>query len=232
MRVAVIFFVLFAFTAAAQCRTDIECKGDRVCVAGECRAPTPGDGASAMLTQRPATLREVPGWSAGGAVLGFLSGGAVMGLSVASALTQGSFVPSLSFGASATLVFAVTTPIVEASSASVRTQAGVPGSFGLRLCAWIFYGLTLANALAAVTIGAAGGEVPTPLIYTLGGLGLTTEAMFSIEALVARSQASDLVAPTTAASSGWTVRLAPLVAVAPGRGISGAAAMLGVGGSF
>ena len=258
--------------AAAQCRADVECKGDRICVNGECRDPAPaarpqpppppppddapvlpspppppsseGDTSAPLppppppppssssvgdTGAAPSAVRELPGWALGGAIMGFVSAGVVGALAAGSAATAGDLVPSLPLGATATLVFAITVPIVATAGGSARYGAGVPGSLALRIVGWILYGLTLANAVVAVALGVE-SQVPVPVIASLGGLGVLTEVLMAIDALVARGQAVDVVERNTRGQQAG-VRIAPVIALSPSR-LGGAAMSFGLAGSF
>ncbi len=211
--------------AYAQCKSDLECKGDRVCVSGECRAPFGPPESSATAS------REMPGWALGGAILGFTSSGVVLALATGSAITNGNLAPAMTLGGAATILFGVTTPLVSTASGSVRDGANVPGVLGLRIAGWVGYGLTLSNAVAALLLGALDNTVPTPLIVSLGLLAATDEVLFSVEALVARSQASGVIEHRAAAERA-PLRVAPIFTVLPSRDHAPGGVSLELAGSF
>jgi hypothetical protein len=190
--------------------------------------PAPPAAASEEPPPRPTAVREVPGWALGGALIGFASAGIGFGVATASAATTGHLVPSLPLGALATLIFGLSVPLAAMASSSVRNGAYVSGSVGLRVAAWVLYGVTLGLAVVAVILGFS-VEIPAPVIMALATSGLAAAVLMSIEALVARSQASDAVEKARRADA--AVRVAPYFAVAPqpdGR----AAPSIGLAGTF
>jgi hypothetical protein len=241
--------LLWGFQAAAQCRADNDCKGERICVGGACVDPPQRQTPAAETPPPPpppppayaappavgpeesgaSAVREIPGWALGGAIWSFVAAGAVAGLAAGSAVTAGNFVPSISMGATATVIFGLTLPLVALSSSSVRNGARVEGSLGLRIAGWVLYGLTMVNAVVAIVLGIV-AEVPWPVIAVLGVLGVTGLTLVGVEALLARSQAAELVERNTRGSSRSTVRVAPWFAAAPVRG--GATIVAGVGVTF
>ena len=243
----------------AQCRADVDCKGERICVSGECRDPAPAallppppppsdtlqppppppprservPEAEAERGTPPSAVRELPGWALGGAVMGFVSAGMVGVLAVGSAATSGALFPSLPLGALATLIFGITVPLVASAASSARNGTGVSGVLGLRIVGWIFYGLTLANAVVAVVLGVT-TTVPAPIILSLGALGILTEVFMSIDALVSRGQAVTVVEHNRGAAGARAApgfRVVPMFSLTPSR-LGGAAATFGVAGTF
>ncbi|MCC6806915.1 MAG: hypothetical protein IT381_05800 [Deltaproteobacteria bacterium] len=239
--IAWVVLALLADRALAQCRADVECKGDRICVHGECQAPAvsplPSDPQPAPpeYAQPPpppppsmsAGYRGLPGWSLGAGIFGTIMVPTLVGLLVASELTKSSAIPSLPLGAAATIAFISTAPIVAAGARSVRQSAQVRGVVALQVIGWIFYGLTIAQCSALVVVGAIGITPPEGVIASTAALTTVTYSAFAVDAFVSRAQAKRVM--QLAKSDG--VRVLPIVAVAR-TGNGGTAPTLGLGGTF
>ena len=219
--------------AFAQCTKDTDCKGDRVCVAGSCAAPTAG--AAFGGDSRPFTPRPVrSGWASGAGALGIASGVLVLGLAIGSDLNSPgeSMVPALPLGIAATVLLGAMGPVVASGGSSARADDRVSGLMGLRITGWVAYGLAMANAISLVGFGVADIAPPDGQLTATGALGMASLVCFSIDAFVSGAQARRLAreaAPQAARDPGvsWGVSVAPLWREAK---VDGAA--LGLGGTF
>ncbi len=254
MRIVAASLCLLSLAAFAQCRADVDCKGDRICINGSCQSPSgaarvepppppPPPPVSGEQPPPPPPLeslpandgapsaatgpRELPGWAMGGVVLGFTSAAAIAGLAAVSAATTGGDSPGISegLGAVATLVLAISVPLVVAAGSSVRGPTGVSGVGGLRVTGWIFYGVTLALAVGALVWGLV-DAVPGLYIAGLGASGVVSEVMVTLDTLFSRSEASFAVS-----GSAQGPRVFPAFAVVPRRGLPAAPALL-LAGTF
>jgi hypothetical protein len=233
LSVLILAGVLAPGTAAfAQCTKDTDCKGDRVCLAGSCAAPT--SGAAFGGDSRPFNPRPVrSGWASGAGALGIASGVLVLGLSVGSEFTSSDeLVPSLPLGITATVLLGAMGPVVAGGGASARGDGRVEGLLGLRVGGWVAYGLAMANAVALIGLGVADISPPEGQITATGALGMASLVCFSIDAFASGAQARRLALQSTTQAApapevSWGVNVVPLWHEAR---VDGAA--LGLGGSF
>ncbi|MCP4599867.1 MAG: hypothetical protein GY847_04880 [Proteobacteria bacterium] len=213
----------------AQCGKDTDCKGLRICNNGVCEDPHPQETDQPQLgstDERPLSA----GWALGGAICGFIGLGAVTGLGAAAAVTADDTIPSIPLGAAATVTLAVMGPLTFAGGKSARRGAGVRGILGLRIPGWITWGISLGNALVLIGVGVSVDVPPWQIMVTtiIGDLSLI---LFSVDALVSRSQAKRVIRENAHKSDHHNVALSPLLAPVYGPdGVSGG--ILGLGGSF
>jgi hypothetical protein len=205
----VVVAILAPAVAHAQCSTDMDCKGDRICVNGACRSP-----ATAPPTAAPGAPQNVfadPGWSQGAGILGFVAAGGTLLLAIAAEITKEDQIPSLPIGIGATLLMGVATPVVAVGAGSARGSGKVDGMLGMRIAGWIAYGLSLSDAVVLIGLGLA--EVTPPggiitLVGVLGGAGLIFHAL---DAMASGSEAEALGARAQGPS------VAPIVTMVEGR---------------
>lgn len=198
--------VLTASAARAQCTMDTECKGDRVCEAGQCVSPPPGTGAVTVPPPPPPSPPRAendggPGlgryadkqlltrprhWAGGAGVIGIIGSLAVAGLAIPA--TSTGFVGTL-FGALAVTAATITGILVLAGSGSARkVVAGAPGA---RITGMILYIAALTLGAAMVVVGLL-VDYPPPLVLGVAGLGVAGLILMSIDAFVASGQANAL----------------------------------------
>jgi hypothetical protein len=157
------------------------------------RSPEP-----ALLLQ---TRASSPGWSMGGAIVGFAAAAGAFGLSLASELTKEDQIPAIPLGVAATVLTASLAPVAFAGGSSAR-RGDARGVLALRIVGWIAYGLSMVNAVALIGLGAAEIEPPDGSIVSAGGLAAVSLLSFATDALVSRRQA---IAETRVADSGSVV---------------------------
>lgn len=195
-------------TAPPGCQNDMQCKGDRICVQGQCQSPTSPSKAAGPPARRAAYQGEAfdPGWSMTGAIIGWASLLAVASLGAGSAATseEDEDVPSLPLGIAATIVGGVMIPI-SAAGARSASERGLPV---LRVFGWISYGLFLANAMSLIVLGVADVDIDyvVPIASTTT-LGSFSSMMFAIDGMVAYN------ASTSNYASSSTPGIAPYVSV-------------------
>lgn len=207
MRIFVCIFLLAAVLYGigfAQCTKDLDCKGDRVCVNGECREPeTPKQAQPASVahegTESPAPRpgenvesSQGTGWGNAAGITGLALSPIILGLSIGSTIARASsddIVPALPLGVSSQVVADIAVPIVAVGGSSSR-HAGGRGIPGLRIPGWITFGLSNAflAIIAGVAIGGGGGPPPAVLISE-GVLSTASCIMLSADALASKSQA-------------------------------------------
>jgi hypothetical protein len=227
------------------CWTDLDCAGDRICVDGECRfpaeappqrAPAPAPQPQVIYQVPPQVIYQAPprtlteGWAREAAVTGFVTGGVTLVLAGASEATRENQIPSLPIGGVATLVFAVSTPIVASGGGSARDGADVEGSAGMRVTGWVLYGLGLANALSLIALGASEIEPPPGTILATGAIGAASQFLMAGDALRSHRQARARIDAQQAVGAAPTSGLAPLLAPISADGRAGG--VLSVAGRF
>jgi hypothetical protein len=185
----VLLIILFTMqTAFGQCTKDVDCKGDRVCVNGECVEPVksttgPASGSSETLDNSGSA-----GWAFGAAIAGYACTPIILGLGISSAATTGGDA-SLPLGISAFTVGVVALPIIAVGGASARSHSKARGTLGIRIPGYITYGLALANGAVLVGLGIAGATISPAPIITCTLFGATGCALMATDALISSGQA-------------------------------------------
>lgn len=215
MRTLLVVVLVAASAASAQCTRDTECKGDRVCEAGQCVAPKPGTTSAGSIDAPPPPPPPLVGtdngpglgrysdkqmltrprhWAGGAGVIGIIGSLAIGGLAVPASFPG--FTGTL-FGALAVTVATITGILVLSGSGSAR-KAGVPGAPGARIAGMVLYIAALTLGAAMVVVGLL-VDYPPPLVLGVAGLGISGLILMSIDAFVASGQANALPeAPRTA----------------------------------
>ncbi|MBL8914853.1 MAG: hypothetical protein JNM17_29380 [Archangium sp.] len=229
----IIVIILVAPAASAQCTMDTECKGDRVCEAGQCVAPKPGTTSAGAIDAPPPPPPPLVGtdngpglgrysdkqlltrprhWAGGAGVIGIIGSIAVAGLAIPATIPT--LVGTL-FGGLAVVTAAITGALVIAGSGSAR-RAGVAGAPGARVTGLILY-------VATIVVGAAMAgagifiTVPSPLILGVAALGVGGLLLLTIDAFVASGQANALPeAPRTVRPRATVVPLLSMVPTTTG----------------
>lgn len=198
--------------AARGCVADTECKGERICVEGRCQAPTtvvqptqPGQPAQPVAPAEPLTR----GWAKGGGATALALTIPALGLAIGSDVTREDQVPSLPLGAVATVLVATAVPIAFSGAQSARKGAKVSGGTGLIITSWVFYGLTMANAIGLIGMGVSEITPPPGVISLTGVLGLTSGTTMAVAAFVADKQASEKI-QAQAATARLSFGMSPL----------------------
>lgn len=150
---------------------------------------------AAPLQERPTTragLRVSAGWAVGAGIYGIVTMVATATLIGITLGLYDSGLPSTIAGATATIFFAVSNPIIAAGGGSARRSGQVSGLLGARIVGWILYGLSLATAVVMVGLGLADVAVPIPSIVGLGAGAILSTLFLSLDAFVSASQAKTL----------------------------------------
>lgn len=134
------------------------------------------------------------------ATIGYVAIAPVLGLAVGAAFAD----DGTAIGGVATLLFGVTLPVVSSSGARLRDKSGVMGSPGLRLAGWIGYGLTMADAIIAVGLGASDVDVPEGTVIAIGVLGSASLAMIASDVMATANQSEALL-------SSKKIRISPTI---------------------
>jgi hypothetical protein len=239
---AALLVALVPLDAVAQCTRDTDCKGDRVCVKGECVAPSAVNGAL------PSPSREVPGnpdpgWAraAGGIAVGAQVAavaltviGAMMIVPDDAAHTQTYLnKDGLPLVIAAGALGAIAAPVAFVGGRSARESSpSVRGVPALRVLGWVFYGLYLvAYGLDSIAVGAD--------LYKQAGWGIALHAItsldltfFAIDGFVAASQADRLAERKRAKpTSSGGLQLSPAFSLAR-NSAGGLSPTLGLAASF
>lgn len=205
--------------AWAQCRSDVECKGDRVCDAGQCISPRPERRQAEERYLGSPGLARAAGYT--GLVLGMITLGLAAG-SIATLDSESDGTMSQILGGSATLVVLLGTPSV-ALMGSLSRGPEIWGSLGLRIVGWTAYPLTILAAGGAL---ASDAEEATPFIVSAGVLGTISLLAMAIDGF---SSASEIEGVQARRGLGLGV----MPSMASVRGADGVARMgLGVAGRF
>lgn len=181
--------------AGAQCRSDVECKGDRICLSGRCVDPAaraPGAAPARTPAPLPPAVPEVgrapdaphPGWGRTGGIIGLVGAGTTLGLALVAEGMNSDGTDATGVGAAAILVATTGAVLAGTGSASVR---GVPHSKPLRIAGWIAFGLAVGDAL--VLVGTPGEDKPTGLITSVGALAFAGVGALSLEAILSANAA-------------------------------------------
>jgi len=204
LRTVAMLAALAATGAYAQCTKDTDCKGDRVCSAGECVAPEIRSPEWATQPSAQALYAERSHWARPAAVIGIVSGAAVLGFGTAAAVLSGDTVPAITAGSAALISAAVGAPIVAAGASSARWNDSITGSLPTRIVGWSGYGLAMTTGAVMVVLGFVVTFEPA-LILTVTGLGVTSIAALTVDAFISASQADAWRAPAARGGSSSTV---------------------------
>jgi hypothetical protein len=221
--------VLLPLQAQAQCRADIECKGSRICVRGECVEGGPARSAPVspaiqparpyVVPERPADAPD-PGWGRSGAIVGLLGGVGTLGMALVAEGMNADGTDATGLGAAAIVLGSASAITAGLASSSVR---GVEHSAPLRVVGWVAFGLALGDAL--VLVGTPEVRKPDGLITSVGVLAFIGVGALSIEAMISAGEAEAAVTRPGAVS---VVPFAAPVRLADGS----AGASFGVVGRF
>lgn len=181
-----------ALAASRGCVADSECKGDRICDAGTCQAPSaaiqaPHPGQTTPLHESGEPL--VRGWGRAGGAIGLATSIPALLLAIGSDVTREDQIPSLPIGVTATVLIATGVPIAFSGAKSARRGAKVTGGTGLIITSWVFYGLSMSNAIGLIGMGVSEIQPPAGVISLTGILGLTSGVTMAIAAFAADNQA-------------------------------------------
>ncbi len=196
--------------AFAQCKSDNDCKGDRICESGRCVdavestsyvAPAPKTYVPRQRTQ-VVQVAEVPdpGWAVPGAVIGIAGGIITLSLAMVAANEVDDGGDGTDMGAAAVGIAIPASIIAGLGSASVD---GIDSSIGLplRITGWIGMGLVLADAAYLLSQDESTPELATATRAAglLGALSLTALSLDGIfRASAARDALAELEAPSSA----------------------------------
>jgi hypothetical protein len=181
--------------ANARCYSDSDCKGDRVCVRGECEDPLPAVESHRRVEQRDLRFAvRKRGGAFRAMTLGWLSFGVGAGLGIGAIATGAAGVETaipVSLGGAGILCFAISGPLAAAGGTAARRggerlRLSASGA-GLRTTGWIFYGVGLGGAVAAVLVGAA-TESPVVAIVGVAPLLLCMAGTILLEIDLSRSR--------------------------------------------
>jgi hypothetical protein len=174
--------------AFGQCTRDVECKGERVCINGECVEPAVKSNAIATSgSSETSDNNGSAGWAFGAAITGYVCAPIILGLGISSAATTGED-PSLALGISAFSVGVVALPIISVGGLSARSGTKARGAPGLRIPGYIAYGLALANGAVLVGLGIADVTMPAAPIITCSVLGAAGCVLMATDALISGRQ--------------------------------------------
>lgn len=205
--------------ARSQCAKDTDCKGARICSAGQCVGAAP-----------TSTVRD---WSLAGGIVGVVGAGLTIGFSIPIEFSMDDPPPApIVLAGISPLLTIVAAPIAAGAGRSARRAAGVKGEPGARIGGWIFYGLDIMfmPAMALVSVFAMDGPPPHGWMTLLGLGGALSQCLLAADAFIAHSQAKALAPKTAQLPRENGIALAPLVApyATPG----GGGAVVGLAGSF
>jgi hypothetical protein len=175
-------------TSYGQCSRDVDCKGDRICVNGECVEPEKSSESKPSGSEQSVMKAATAGWARGAAITGYVCAPIILGLGLSSAITTGGDA-SLALGISAFSVGVIALPIIAVGGASARSGSNVRGSMGLRIPGYITYGLALANGGVLVALGIADAKISAVPIITCSALGAIGCVLMATDALISSGQA-------------------------------------------
>jgi hypothetical protein len=148
-----------------------------------------------------------PGWAGAAGIVGYISAGAVAAIGIAVIATNGEDVLPTVLGGVDLLLAGAAFPIVAIGSGSAT---GVPGFPALRIVSWIAYGLTLADGIVEVALGASGAYIPDPVIISTVVLGTTALVCIATDAILTAGQAETAQQAAMKSGSGPYVAVLPI----------------------
>lgn len=215
--------------AAAQaggCTTDIQCKGNRICVNRQCQdpnAPPPPVPPPPAVTpsRQPAGTTPTPGpfivddgsqsyvqgetgWTRGAGILGLVSAAAIIGLGTAGAVAANNFDEeiALPFAGASTVVGGVLLPI----SASGGNSGAERGPSFVRILGWVTYGLFMGMAVVTLfawyvddlsTLSGNSFFDFTPYIAASTSLGAISSTLFAVNGFLSYNASKAPLASNT-----------------------------------
>jgi hypothetical protein len=128
------------------------------------------------------------GWASTGGKVGIAGAVAIAGLTTVIVAADDEDI-GIPVGSVATVIAGVTIPIAAAGGSSARKHPGVIGAPGMRLAGWIFYGLSLADAVTLLGLAVAGADIPPAVVASVGLLGTSSAVFMSLDAFDSAKQA-------------------------------------------
>jgi hypothetical protein len=196
--IVLVFIFSFASHTMGQCSKDTDCKGNRICVKGECveldqteqkMAPVVqpqkiNSGASQTSATAQLNIDKQSGgnagWSKGAGVSGLVLSTIASSFGVAAVANEGTTAEAL--GGISLAVLGADVPITAAGGGSARQQFsdGLPA---LRILSWVTYASTIGCGIGMISTGIANGDVPvglriaTVISEAISGFGMAADAM-------------------------------------------------------
>ncbi len=218
---------------SVECHSDLSCSPGLRCVDNHCvdepKSPSPSNGSAGIVTT---------GWALEAGVIGLIGAAGVGGLSIAAAIKKEEMMPAIPIAIGASLVTLIVAPSIKTGSKSARKTEGVSGSLTMRVIGWLSFSVHIGGSLALGALiplyfvdeakGEEGQPPETSWIITNGALGMVSLIALSIDALIARRQASKIKQRLNASAGAktsleWRPYISPTV---DRSGISGATAGL------
>ena len=170
------------------------------------------------------------GWALAGSIVGYTASVIILGTGAAAAAIYETDT-SVPLGAAAWSTNIIFGPVVFASGASARHRGGVRGSLGLRISAWVFYGIAVAVGAAEIGLGAAGEDVPIGAIIPAVITTTVSQLCFSTDALVAAIQVRRANASVARRAPENRLTVGPMLAPTASSQY-GSGGLLGLAGTF
>lgn len=215
---AVFALTLFSAAAHAGCEKDTDCKGDRICLNGECRSPAAAPAPSLAVPPLVLTQPHVrAGWSKGAGITGLVLAPIVLALFAGAAATlpdeNGSALPAAPLGGAGLVLHIVAGGIAGGGAGSAR---GVKHNLGLVISGWVLYGVSILYTALEFAIGYTVGDGPPPAAAVgVGGvLSALSIVLLSVDGLIVAARANELLESSspTASSRAARVTLCPVIA--------------------
>jgi hypothetical protein len=206
--------------ARSQCAKDTDCKGARICSAGQCVDST--------------AASPPRNWALAGGIVGSVGAGITMGFSIPMEFDmENPHTAQIALAGTAMIVTIVAAPIAAGGGHSARRLPGVEGERGARAAGWLFYILDLMSIPGMVFYSvASSGPPPHGWITAVGFMGALSQSLLAADAFIARSQALKLYPPAEEAAPGPEAALAPRLAPYLSPVVTGGGMVAGVAGSF
>lgn len=190
--------IIHAQNCEPPCRSGYECM-DGTCVS-QCNPPCPENQKCDPTTHEcvpvipqstdSAVSHNSGGFAFGSAVAGFVVSPIILGLAIGSAATVGNdLVPALPLGAAGLGIGAISVPVIAIGGAVARSGEKVSGVLGLRIAGWSGYGFSLATGVVMIGLAVGGATVPPGPVLACGMLATFSCLSFSIDNLIASTQA-------------------------------------------
>lgn len=121
----------------------------------------------------------------------------ILGLGITSGAIYDNPELTIPMGAAATLIGAIGIPIVAHMASKTRDKTGVEGNPGMRLAAWIGYGLALSDAVIILGLAAGGTDTSGGPTYSVAVIGSVASILMALEANQTYKQGKDLKRTTS-----------------------------------
>jgi len=154
--------------------------------------PSNPAGSSSIRKTYSITASDVSATHTAG-VIGYIMAIPITGLVTGTVLADDYLVGGI-LGGVATLSLGISAPMIAGKARKTRELTNVEGAYAARLVGWILYGITMADAITALTLNAFEFDVPDATTIALGVLGSLSSILLGLDAIKTAEQSKQYIA--------------------------------------